>query len=67
MTNGILPASCGLVPVVGVICSNEIVDPVQIELSIWCVDDSLRYHLGIAELRFDVPVVILAEVHIVGT
>lgn len=61
-----LPASGGLMPVVGIVCGYEVVDTVQVQFPFCSVHDGLGDHLSVAELGLDVPVVVDAEVHVVG-
>lgn len=60
-----LPASRRLVPVIGVIGSDECVNAVKVEFSIWNAHDGLSDHLSITKLGLYVPIVVMAQVDIV--
>ena len=66
VSDGVLPACGGLVAVVRVAVHDEGVDAVEVEFAVWCVEDGLRDHLGVAVLGLDVLVVGEAEVRAVG-
>ena len=61
-----LPTRRLLMTVVGIAIHYKRVDAIQVQFTVWGIQDGLSDHLGVTELRLYVLVVVVAEVHAIG-